>query len=259
MQPKILVIGEAMIDRYWIGDTSRISPEAPVPVVRITQKFDLPGGAGNVVANLEALGADVQARFHGGRPIKNRLMVGNEQLARWDENDSCYQTEWIPILESNINRYAGIIISDYGKGGFATTTRVEMMLQDYTGPIFIDTKQEPRKFMSLAKRATYFPNRVEFTQYETLYKGLDYILKKGADGLEYQDFKYSSRVKHLVSVSGAGDTIIAAYTFARCIGQAPHAALNLALDAAAVVCAKPYTATASLAEIERFQNEYTSN
>ena len=56
---RVLVAGDAMLDRYWHGSTSRISPEAPVPVVRVDQAEERPGGAGNVALNIAALGAQV--------------------------------------------------------------------------------------------------------------------------------------------------------------------------------------------------------
>ena len=56
-QKKILVAGDAMLDRYWFGDANRISPEAPVPVVRITREEERLGGAANVALNISALGA----------------------------------------------------------------------------------------------------------------------------------------------------------------------------------------------------------
>ena len=55
----VLVVGDLMLDRYWFGDTVRISPEAPVPVVKVKQMDDRPGGAGNVALNVAALGAKV--------------------------------------------------------------------------------------------------------------------------------------------------------------------------------------------------------
>ena len=53
----VLVVGDVMLDRYWHGPTNRISPEAPVPVVKVDQIEDRPGGAGNVALNIAALGA----------------------------------------------------------------------------------------------------------------------------------------------------------------------------------------------------------
>lgn len=55
----ILVVGDIMLDRYWFGDASRISPEAPVPIVKIGSADNRPGGAGNVALNLAALGSQV--------------------------------------------------------------------------------------------------------------------------------------------------------------------------------------------------------
>ena len=56
-QAKLLVIGDVMLDRYWHGTASRISPEAPVPVVQVGNQEDRPGGAGNVALNIAALGS----------------------------------------------------------------------------------------------------------------------------------------------------------------------------------------------------------
>jgi D-beta-D-heptose 7-phosphate kinase/D-beta-D-heptose 1-phosphate adenosyltransferase len=63
---KVLVIGDIMLDRYWQGATSRISPEAPVPVVKVEQINDRPGGAGNVALNIAALGAGATLRGFTG-------------------------------------------------------------------------------------------------------------------------------------------------------------------------------------------------
>ena len=56
---RILVVGDVMLDRYWFGDVSRISPEAPVPIVKVERTEERPGGAANVARNAAALGADV--------------------------------------------------------------------------------------------------------------------------------------------------------------------------------------------------------
>ena len=58
-QAQVLVVGDVMLDRYWYGGTSRVSPEAPVPVVKVTKIEDRPGGAGNVALNIAALGGGV--------------------------------------------------------------------------------------------------------------------------------------------------------------------------------------------------------
>src|SRR5690554_7757990 len=61
---QILVIGDVMLDRYWHGSASRISPEAPIPVIKVGQSEDRPGGAGNVALNIASLGAGARSEEH---------------------------------------------------------------------------------------------------------------------------------------------------------------------------------------------------
>jgi len=72
---KVLVIGDVMLDRFWHGAATRISPEAPVPVVKVARVDDRPGGAGNVAINLAALG--VETTLSG--------LVGDDEHAKQDE------------------------------------------------------------------------------------------------------------------------------------------------------------------------------
>lgn len=147
---KVLVIGDVMLDRYWWGNASRLSPEAPVPVVALKKVSNLPGGAGNVAANIAALGAEViligligsdeagislrnslqMHRIADGslltfdpRPTttKTRVLVHNQQIARIDEETDLpltVQEEEI-ILErvrSSLPEADAVVLSDYAKG-----------------------------------------------------------------------------------------------------------------------------------------------
>lgn len=153
---KLLVVGDIMLDRYWIGDTERISPEAPVPVVKVTQQDDRPGGAANVALNLAALdahatligitGADADSTllkqllgaagitplFHETRQAptitKIRVMSRSQQLIRMDAEESL-----ITEAEALLAPYAQalqqadlVILSDYAKG---TLSRVQELIQ----------------------------------------------------------------------------------------------------------------------------------
>jgi D-beta-D-heptose 7-phosphate kinase/D-beta-D-heptose 1-phosphate adenosyltransferase len=149
----VLVVGDVMLDRYVFGDVSRISPEAPVPVLAVERELALPGGAGNVVRNLTALGAavalvsvvgDDQAGSDltgliGGQPnvepwlmvqggrcttVKTRFVAGGQQLLRSDQE----QTGAIdPKLAERLFRIVGdaqaatsvTVLSDYAKGVLA--------------------------------------------------------------------------------------------------------------------------------------------
>src|SRR5204862_7076945 len=75
----VLVIGDIMLDRYWFGDTSRISPEAPVPIIKINGADNRPGGAGNVALNIAALGA--QTTLLGMTGNYEAAVILNRQLS----------------------------------------------------------------------------------------------------------------------------------------------------------------------------------
>ncbi len=153
-QGKVFVLGDAMLDAYWSGDASRLSPEAPVPVVKMEKRQHFLGGAGNVARNISALGGhaelvalaghdnagkEMQAlldtanvRHHliceGGRPttIKTRIFARNQQMLRLDEEvDSPLSTAEAAILQSILALIAAnnadaqspvFLVSDYGKG-----------------------------------------------------------------------------------------------------------------------------------------------
>lgn len=150
IQPNILVIGDAMLDTYLYGEVSRVSPEAPIPVVCPTLKEDRPGGAANVACNAATLGAQVTALFLlGSDDQANRLidkfhsygviteniiqdnrqntiskvrLVGNkQQIARIDMNDhytidESSENALIEKFQKLIDSQDIIIISDYDKG-----------------------------------------------------------------------------------------------------------------------------------------------
>jgi len=147
---KILVIGDIILDRYICGDVSRISPEAPVPVVDVEEKTETLGGAANVAYNLVTLGAKavlcgvIGADIIGGavlrkvanlglpldaviidpdRPttVKTRVVGNNHQIARFDEENrerikDGFIDKFIDIIKDDIESVDGIIISDYNKG-----------------------------------------------------------------------------------------------------------------------------------------------
>ncbi|GIU50331.1 bifunctional protein HldE [Shewanella sairae] len=144
---KVLVVGDVMLDRYWAGPTARISPEAPVPVVKVEQLEDRPGGAANVAINIATLGgaaslagivgtdetADaltlgvqtlgVEPNWHkvAGKPTitKLRVMSRNQQLLRLDFEESYSQAESDELLVKTLPELDNVdvaVLSDYAKG-----------------------------------------------------------------------------------------------------------------------------------------------
>jgi D-beta-D-heptose 7-phosphate kinase/D-beta-D-heptose 1-phosphate adenosyltransferase len=169
---KVLVLGDLMLDRYIWGDVSRISPEAPVPVVEVRKSTSTLGGAGNVSHNLASLGAApllvgvvgdddegawIKRRVgesrgvfvDPGRPttVKMRIIAHHQQVVRVDQEK---KKPVSPAVEAKIARfiekekYEGIVISDYNKG-IVTKTLMERVLPFARGkgiPVFVDPKVE---------------------------------------------------------------------------------------------------------------------
>ena len=148
--PKILVIGDLMIDHYLWGSSERISPEAPVPVVNIDSESTVLGGAGNVINNLYALGAVVDVisvigECEASKELKDllcnikidtqylitqtnrvtskksRIIAAQQQVARYDlestsEINNKSQVAILSVFKKIVNNYDVILLSDYGKG-----------------------------------------------------------------------------------------------------------------------------------------------
>jgi rfaE bifunctional protein kinase chain/domain len=192
-QARVLVVGDVMLDRYWYGAVDRISPEAPVPVVRITREEERCGGAANVAFNaaslgaqatlltvvgdddashkLEALVAKTGIQTHFGRDadlkttVKLRIIGRQQQLLRLDFEN----TPKNEILASQTATFAqllpqhdAILFSDYGKGGLAHVSDMIGRAREQGKPILIDPKGSDYSRYRNANVIT--PNRAELQQ-----------------------------------------------------------------------------------------------
>ena len=264
--PNILVLGERFIDRYHIGTSTSHSAEVDIPVVKIERTLDLPGGAGNVAANLRALGANVLHMYPPGHwPVKNRLMVGDTQLARWDVDDSVDPyTETIlngiSCRNGGLKWFDGVVISDYCKGAITNETITWIDRHFPKIPLFIDTKRDPNLFPD---RATFFPNRKEYFQYPKHYDRLNVVFKDSERGLHYNKagkviVGCPALARNVVSPNGAGDSVLSAWVY-KCLvpGDRPDTIediVRFTSIAAAIAVSKPYTSTVTLKEIEDFDH-----
>jgi D-glycero-beta-D-manno-heptose-7-phosphate kinase len=172
-QTKILVVGDVMLDRYWMGDTTRISPEAPVPVININTMDDRLGGAANVAANLADLGVEVgllgcigqdeaglkiqsllteacintylQSHFDYTSIIKLRIVARQQQMLRLDFEKDMNEELLLKIeqaLEQLISQYQMLIVSDYNKGCLERAERLIAIAQKYDIPVLVDPKDK---------------------------------------------------------------------------------------------------------------------
>src|SRR5574340_649066 len=190
---RILVVGDVMLDRYWFGDVSRISPEAPVPVVKIERTEERPGGAANVARNAAALGARVSllsvvgADEAGGAlvrlmeqegieaslyrdaelatTIKLRVIGRQQQLLRIDfENFPAHE-----VLRAKLEEFRrklplcdGVVLSDYGKGGLTHIADMIRLARAAGKPVLVDPKGED--YTRYAGATLLTPNRAELRQ-----------------------------------------------------------------------------------------------
>jgi rfaE bifunctional protein kinase chain/domain len=192
-EAQVLVVGDAMLDRYWYGAVDRISPEAPVPVVRVTREEERIGGAANVAYNIATLGAQASLltvvgedeashklealvaktgiRTHFGRDaqlqttVKLRVIGRQQQLLRVDFEN----TPKSEILASQSATFAtllpthqAVLFSDYGKGGLAHVSDMIALAQAGGKKILIDPKGSDYSRYSRASLIT--PNRAELQQ-----------------------------------------------------------------------------------------------
>ncbi len=170
-QSRILVVGDVMLDRYWHGQASRVSPEAPVPVVQVGNREDRPGGAGNVALNIAALGSaatlvgiigrdetgeELQSRLNAAgvycdfllsddKPTitKLRVISQHQQLIRLDFEQMFGGSELaglVPKVESLLDGNQALILSDYGKGALDGISNLIELAHTRNIPIVVDPK-----------------------------------------------------------------------------------------------------------------------
>ena len=192
-QASVLVVGDVMLDRYWYGNVERISPEAPVPVVRITREEERQGGAANVAYNvvslgakasllsvvgddeasrkLEALVAGTGIETHFGRDpdlkttVKLRIIGRQQQLLRLDFENTP-KTELLASQTASFARllkeHRVVLFSDYGKGGLAHVSDMIAQARALGKPILIDPKGSD--FSRYREATVITPNRAELQQ-----------------------------------------------------------------------------------------------
>lgn len=278
VQPKILVLGDLIIDEYIYGSCTRISPEAPVPVVTFDKSVMVLGGAGNVVENLKALGAEVQFWCDTKTCHKTRILAGHQQVVRLDRDDLT-EVSPPPDLHKMVEWADVVLISDYNKGVINSSllAALEKVFALCRKPLLVDPYNG--KFRYMARPTLIKPNRAEAESIvefkikdkdSLIMAGQQYLKKSGAEncvitlGAEgmalfdrhrYWDepFSVASKAQQVFDVTGAGDTTIAvlAYVWASSkIEKLSKAkAVSLANYAAGIVCSKLGTAVVTHKEI----------
>lgn len=307
--PRVLLCGDLMLDAYFSGEVTRISREAPIPVLRRREIREVLGGAANVAANLAALGARVRAcgvvgddregqtlrkllRGHGieddlvltqpGRPttVKIRLVTDKQQIARVDiEEPADVSTETaerlVELCASALNgpdRAEAVVLSDYAKGVLTARTVPRLIglareagvisvvdpkspiMSRYRGvttlivnrkeaAIAVGSELQSRDDLSQAGQRLLDTTEAEVVVITLGPEGAYFHTRGGRRGV------VMSAAKGVSDVTGAGDTLVSAFTLARLTKAPLEEAVKIANAAAGIVVSKPGTATVTRGEL----------
>ena len=204
---RLLVVGDVMLDRYWFGDVSRISPEAPVPVVRIQKREERLGGAANVARNAAALGAHTgllgvagadeagdqmeQLLQDGGihsylkrdeaisTIIKLRVIGRQQQMVRIDFEDAPTENvlrDKLTQFKALLPDYDVIVLSDYNKGALVNVAEMIALARAAGKTVLVDPKGDD--FTPYRGASILTPNRSELQQVVGGWKTEEQLLEK---------------------------------------------------------------------------------
>jgi D-glycero-beta-D-manno-heptose-7-phosphate kinase len=241
---KILVIGDSCEDIFRYGKVNRLAPEAPVPIIIPEREISNPGMAGNVVANLKALGAEVEFITNKEEIRKIRYVCSkyNHLLLRIDENDTC---EKIDIVSFKTGVFDAVIISDYCKG-FLTEEDIEIISKSFDCPIFLDTKKILGEW---AYNIDFI--KINYHEYEYNKEVLENnlilknktIVTRGKYGCEYQGKNFPTVDVPVKDISGAGDTFIAGLVVEYIRSKMIEPSINFAQECTTTVIQKSGVST----------------
>ncbi|ALO45002.1 bifunctional D-glycero-beta-D-manno-heptose-7-phosphate kinase/D-glycero-beta-D-manno-heptose 1-phosphate adenylyltransferase HldE [Pseudohongiella spirulinae] len=207
-QARVLVVGDVMLDRYWRGSAARISPEAPVPIVKVAGSEDRPGGAANVALNIAVLGAAASIAGIAGRDeagieltgkleaagvlcrmvqsenaptiTKLRIISQQQQLIRIDFEDD-FDADDITLLQQqalkSVSDNGALVLSDYGKGTLADTQSLIRAAHDSQIPVVVDPKGSD--FSKYAGATVLTPNLAEFEAVAGVCSDEEELIRKG--------------------------------------------------------------------------------
>jgi D-beta-D-heptose 7-phosphate kinase/D-beta-D-heptose 1-phosphate adenosyltransferase len=302
---RLAVVGDCMIDRFLWGSVDRISPEAPVPVVRLERETAKLGGAANVASNLRALGAEVTLVAVCGRDepaellhrllaqrgiateglieiaarpttIKTRIIAHNQQVVRTDlEHDEPLPAAVADQLVTrlrDLGPFGGIVLSDYGKGVLAVGALRQVIAEAQRQAAVAVVDPKTGDFSQYRGVTSLTPNQKEAElacamkitgEHDLAEAGSRLLERTGAEAVlitrgehgmalfERQGTAHylATEATHVYDVTGAGDTVIAAYTTALVAGASYVTAASLANHAAGIAVRELGTCAVSADQI----------
>ena len=231
---KVLLLGDSCEDEYIYGRCTRLSPEAPVPVLDYAKIQTKSGMAGNVCLNLQSFGLDITFLTNNEQLVKTRFIdeKSNQQILRVD-NETRVKPLLVPVAT---NSFDAVVISDYNKG-YLTAEKIFEIVEGATCPVFIDSKKSilPNKENCFIKI-----NDVEYEKLDD-YNIDNLIVTKGSEGCNYNNTLYPAEKVNVYDVVGAGDTFLAALVYGYITTNNINESLMLGNRAAGIAVQQPGT------------------
>ena len=215
---KVLIIGDIIIDRYIYGTSTRLSPEAPVPVVTYRHEVEKLGGAGLVYENLKSLGVDVTL-FDADQPhsVKTRVICDGHYITRIDNDEHANGDEVLRAIkrQPNLEQYEYVILSDYNKGTLDESIEIIKYLNTFGCKVIVDPKEHANHYKGawLVK-----PNYKEFGDFGfTNWRGNIITTNAGENvvaSIDSEVYDVPVEKVEVSDVTGAGDCFLAAFVYA---------------------------------------------
>ena len=229
---KVLVLGDVIIDKYIYGTSTRISPEAPVPVITYIEEKETRGGAGLVYENLKSLGVDVDMfETPGDVSVKTRIICDGHYITRIDDDAQASGADVLDLVKStDFSQYDYVVLSDYNKGVLDEAKDIIAHINKYNCKVIVDPKEN----------AWFYENawlvKPNYNEFHDLgfdeWQGNIITTNAGEEVIAHIDGKnYEIPVENLevADVTGAGDCFLASFVYALTKGYDYEKAIKVAV------------------------------
>ena len=251
---KVLVIGDVIIDKYIYGTSERLSPEAPVPVVKHLHEVETLGGAGLVYENLKSLGVNVtlMESDHGYRSVKTRVICDGHYVTRIDNDKRASGNAVLAdVLSNDFSQYEYVILSDYDKGVLDNAKEIIAHINTFGCKVLVDPKR-PASYYEGAWLIK--PNMLEESQYGFGQHHWNWIVTdaKGPVRARINKVMYTVEPEQVEvsDVTGAGDCFLAAFVYGLTKGYEHKRCLELAVKGATEAVKHVGTHTLTVSDLE---------
>ena len=252
-QYNVLLIGDSCTDVWAYGECKRLSPEAPVPVMKYRETQSALGMAANVNENLKSLGINVNFLTNKEAITKTRYVdeKSNYQVMRLDN-----EPDVKPLREAELRMaamhldYDAVVISDYDKG-YVDDNLIDIIAPRNPGiKIFVDTKK--KKLPTQYNNVVYKINKKEFELLDPdhIPNGKNMIVTHGANGALWDHQTFPVPITRVFDVTGAGDTFLAALVFYYIQLPDLKESINFANRCASIAVQNPGTYTLTMGDVD---------